>query len=130
LKHALDFRERFHGADVVHVIYGTRGRLDWERLRQLAGEHWQILLWELVLFHYVYPTKTEYVPRWVWDDLLSRLRRDLESPSAGPAFRGTLIDERMLAIDVDEWGLENPLPEYRRRREPKITEASKLKPAA
>ncbi len=120
----VDFRERFDGADVVHIIYGTRGRLYWDRLRQLAGEHWEILLWELVLFHYVYPTKSEYVPRAVWDDLLSRLRRDLDSPPARPSFRGTLLDDRMFAIDVHEWGLENPLPEYRNRREPKITEAS------
>ncbi len=125
----VDFRERFDGADVVHVIYGTQGHLDWERLRQLAGEHWQMVLWELVLFHYVYPTKTEYVPLWVWDDLLSRFRRDLDIHSAEPAFRGTLIDERMFAIDVDEWGIENPLPQYRRKQEPKITEGSDLESA-
>ena len=51
----VNFRERFDGADIVHIIYGTQGRLDWTRLRQLAGDHWELLLWELVLFHYVYP---------------------------------------------------------------------------
>ena len=29
----VNFRERFDGADVVHIIYGTKGRLDWQRLR-------------------------------------------------------------------------------------------------
>lgn len=120
------FRERFDGADVVHVIYGTMGRLDWDRLRQLAGEHWEMLLWALILFHYVYPCNTGYVPRPVWDDLLSRLQRGLHSPPVPPFFRGTLIDDRMFAIDVDEWGLDNPLPEYRRQRRPKIVESPDL----
>ncbi len=122
----VDFRERFDGADVVHIIYGTRGQLDWQRLRQLVGDHWEVLLWQLVLFHYVYPTKSDYVPRVLWDELLSHLRRDLDSPSPHPTFRGTLLDERMFAIDVNEWGLENPLPEHRGQRRPKITELPDL----
>jgi hypothetical protein len=116
----VNFRERFDGADIVHIIYGTQGRLDWTRLRQLAGDHWELLLWELVLFHYVYPTKQHYVPREVWNDLLARLRSQLDSPSPQVSFRGSLIDEKMFAIDVQEWGLENLLQEKRELREPKI----------
>lgn len=119
----VNFRERFDGADVVHIIYGTRGRLDWGRLLQLVGEHWELLLWELVLFRYVYPAKQNYVPREVWRGLLSRLSRELDSPSVGPAFRGSLIDEKMFSIDVQEWGMENLLQEQRDQREPKIAEA-------
>ena len=66
----VNFRERFDGADVVHIIHGKRGKLDWNRIRQLVGEHWEILLWEFVLFHYVYPAKKDYVPHEVWNDLL------------------------------------------------------------
>jgi len=117
----VDFRERFDGADVVHIIFGMKGALDWARLRQLVGEHWEMLLWELVLFHYVYPAKSDYVPRDVWDDLLSRLRHDLEHPCQHAPFRGSLLDEKMFAIDVHEWGMENLLQENRERREPKIT---------
>jgi hypothetical protein len=121
----VNFRERFDGADIVHIIYGTRGRLDWERLRQLVGDHWELLLWELLLwelllFRYVYPAKQHYVPREVWDDLLARLRHELDSPSTQPPFRGSLIDEKMFSIDVQEWGMENLLQEQRDQREPKI----------
>jgi hypothetical protein len=121
----VNFRERFDGADVVHIIHGTRGRLDWKRLRALVGEHWELLLWELVLFHYVYPGK-DYVPREVWGDLLSRFRKELDSPAAKPGFRGSLIDEKMFAIDVKEWGLENLLQEQREQREPKTTRDNDL----
>jgi hypothetical protein len=113
----VNFRERFDGADIVHVIYGTQGQLDWTRLRQLVGDHWELLLWELVLFRYVYPAWQHYVPREVWNDLLSRLRNELDNPSCGVAFRGSLLDARMFAIDVEEWGMEDPLAKKRAQRE-------------
>lgn len=116
----VNFRERFDGADVVHIIFGTRGKLDWQRLRQLVGEHWEMLLWELVLFHYIYPAKSHYVPREVWDDLLSRLHKDLDQPRKEAPFRGSLLDDKMFAIDVNEWGMENLLKINRDQREPKI----------
>jgi hypothetical protein len=117
----VNFRERFDGADVVHIIFGTHGKLDWTRIRQLVGEHWEILLWELILFHYVYPSKSHYIPREVWDDLLGRLRHELAHPQAGAPFRGSLVDEKMFAIDVHEWGMEDLLAKNRDQREPKIT---------
>src|SRR5262249_15773223 len=56
-------RERFDGADICHVIYGTRGKFDWQRLLGLIGEHWEMLFWQLVLYHYTYPANADYVPR-------------------------------------------------------------------
>jgi hypothetical protein len=112
----VNFRERFDGADIAHIIHGTQGHLDWDRLLQLVGEHWELLLWEMILFRYVYPAKQNYVPRAVWDDLLGRLRHDLDSPSQEMPFRGSLIDEKMFAIDVKEWGMENLLQEQRNHR--------------
>ena len=124
------FRERFDGADIVHVIFGTRGRLKWGRVMQLVGEHWQLLLWALVLFNYVYPQESKTVPQKVWDTLLERFRENLVNPKTDANFRGSLLDERMFAIDVNEWGLDNLLEESRRRREPKIPEDDTSKPAA
>lgn len=116
----VNFRERFDGADVVHVIFGTKGHLDWQRLLALVGEHWELLFWELVLFHYIYPAYRDRVPREIWDELLSRLRTELSAPKPSAPFRGSLFDEKMFAIDVKEWGMENLLEEQRERREPKI----------
>jgi hypothetical protein len=115
----VNFRERFDGADIAHILYGTQGRLDWLRLLHLVGEHWELLLWELILFRYAYPAKQDFVPREVWDELLSRFRCELETSST-KAFRGSLIDEKMFAIDVKEWGMENLLLEQRKGREQKL----------
>lgn len=124
------FRERFDGADIVHLVYGTRGKMDWDRVLELVGEHWQLLLWALVLFQYVYPQEGNTVPDAIWDSLLHRFRKNLKQPNTNANFRGSLLDERMFAIDVNEWGLDNLLEESRARREPKIPEDTASKPAA
>lgn len=109
-------RERFDGADIAHIIYGTHGRLDWSRILQLTGENWEILLWALVLFRYVYPAQTQYVPIDVWTDLLNRFGEAVAVPDPNAPFRGSLIDDKMFAIDVNEWGLCNLMEELRKRR--------------
>jgi hypothetical protein len=109
-------RERFDGADNAHVVYRTQGKLDWQRILVLVGEHWEILFWALVLFRYVYPAQTHYVPKNVWQDLLTRFQDVVLHPSPSAKFRGSLIDDKVFAIDVKEWGLENLVQEYRERR--------------
>jgi nucleotidyltransferase DUF2204 len=109
-------RERFDGADIAHIIFGSRGKLQWERVLQIAGEHWELVLWSLTLFRYVYPAQSDYVPQSLWRDLLTRFSEEVNSPAAGARFRGSLIDDAMFAIDVEEWGMENLLQENRERR--------------
>jgi hypothetical protein len=108
------FRERFDGADICHIIFGTRGKIDWQRLMHLMGEHWEMLLWCLVLYQYVYPAYSSYVPRSIWDELLQRFKVELEHPNKDIQFRGTLVDDKMFAIDVNEWDKRNLLEECRR----------------
>src|SRR5256885_4622518 len=70
-------RERFDGADIAHVIYGTYPSFDWDRELQLVGEDWEMLLWSLLLFRYAYPAQTHYVPARIWRDLLRRLEKQI-----------------------------------------------------
>ncbi len=105
-------RERFDGADVAHIVYAAGSTMDWNRLLQLVGHHWGMLLWSLVLFHYIYPMSNA-VPRLVWEELLTKFRADVLDPDPNAAFRGSLIDENMFAIDVKEWGLQNVIEDYR-----------------
>jgi hypothetical protein len=113
-------RERFDGADIAHVIFGTHGKLDWDWLMALLGEHWKLLLWHLVLFQYVYPAHSDFIPREIWDDLLSRFRQQIDNPNPKSLFYGSLIDPLMFAIDVDEWGMSNLHEQYREKRQPKL----------
>ena len=109
-------RERFDGADIAHIIFGSQGQLDWDRILQLAGDHWELVLWALLLFRYVYPAHSHYVPQKIWDDLLTRFTQEIREPKANTRFRGSLIDDAMFAIDVEEWAMDNVLEEYRAAR--------------
>jgi hypothetical protein len=107
-------RERFDGGDIAHLVFASRGAIDWDRVLKLAGDHWQMLLWELMLFAYVYPAHTHFVPRRIWHTLLERFRTAVEHPDAQAKFRGSLVDEYVFAIDVAEWGLEDLLTPLRK----------------
>jgi hypothetical protein len=109
-------RERFDGADIAHIIYGTKGKIDWQRVLQLAGPHWEMLLWALVLFRYAYPAHTNYVPAELWKNLLSHFQDVVLRPNPSDRFRGSLVDDKVFAIDVNEWGLDNLMQEHRERR--------------
>ncbi len=113
-------RERFDGADIAHVIYGTQGKLRWDRILELAGENWEMVFWALVLYRYIYPAQTAYVPARIWDDLIDRFISAVKNPDPNARFRGSLIDENQFAIDVSEWQLDDVLGEFRARRSPKL----------
>jgi hypothetical protein len=106
-------RERFDGADIAHIIYRTRGQINWERVLALAGEHWEMVLWALVLFRYVYPAQTHYVPLPLWQELLNRYLHEIQHPNPDAPFRGSLVDSNMFSIDVKDWGLPDVEAEYR-----------------
>lgn len=114
-------RERFDGADIAHIVYATHGKLDWGRILSHVGDHWEILLWSLMLYRYVYPGNSDYVPAAIWQDLIGRFTKATANPDPQQAFRGSLIDDCMFAIDVKEWGLEDMLARYRAERAPTIT---------
>jgi hypothetical protein len=119
-------RERFDGADVAHIVYASRGTLDWTRILALVNEHWEMLLFALVLYRYVYPAYSHYVPSWVWRQLLSRFSEELTKRDVSASFRGSLVDDKMFAIDVAEWGMEDVL---RGKREARQTDAKIKLPA-
>jgi hypothetical protein len=97
-------RERFDGADIAHLLKACARTLDWERLRKLTEPHWQMLYWELVLFAYIYPAHILDVPASVWSELTDRFQKSVAAPQVHQPFHGTLVDPKMFAIDVNEWG--------------------------
>jgi hypothetical protein len=98
-------RHRFDGADIAHMIQGLKGQLDWDHLIARMGEHWELLLWHVLFFRYVYPCHVDYVPRRIMDELFARYGALLESrdeKKRGEAFRGTLVSQFSFAKDVKE----------------------------
>ena len=48
---------------------------------------------------------------------MQRFSVELSHPNTGANFRGSLIDDKMFAIDVAEWGKRNILEELREKAE-------------
>jgi hypothetical protein len=95
-------RERYDGADVVHLILAQNGeRLDWRRLLERFGPHWRVLLAHLVLYGFIFPSERSRVPAWVMQELLQRLERELAAPDAtDPVCYGTLLSWSQYLGDV------------------------------
>jgi len=81
-----------------------------------VGEHWEILLWALVLFAMRIPAQTHYVPANLWCDLVSRFQDAVSHPNTAASFRGSLVDEKQFAIDVKRVGSRDIMQDYRERR--------------
>jgi hypothetical protein len=96
-------KDRCDVDDVLHVIFATHGEIDWDRMVEKIGDHWELLLAYLHLYRYVYPSHTHYLPGCVLKTLLERYE-DEPAPKE-TCFRGTMLDENTFRVDVEEWGL-------------------------
>lgn len=98
-------RERFDGADVNHVLLKQGKNLDWKRLMQRMDPHWHILLAQLIMFQFVYPSDFhDIIPRWVFDELMMRAQQQYDIPPAVERVcRGPIIDQTQYQIDIKDW---------------------------
>jgi hypothetical protein len=92
-------RNRFDGADVLHLLRRFGEALDWPRLVERFGPHWRVLLSHLVLFGFVYPDQRHRIPRWVTDQLLQRFAEERSEAASRVCF-GTLLSREQYLRDV------------------------------
>jgi hypothetical protein len=89
----------------MHILHTRGQRLDWTRVVDRFGDYWRVLLFNLVLFGFVYPGEESPAPRWVMDTLLARLDKEIDSPPRDERMcRGTLISREQYLVDITEWG--------------------------
>jgi hypothetical protein len=101
-------RERYDGADIMHLLLACAERLDWRRLLARFDAHWRVLFTYLSLFGFVYPSERARVPAWVMTELIGRLERELHAPaSARRVCQGTLLSREQYLTDVGMWGFED-----------------------
>lgn len=98
-------RERFDGADINHLLVRQGRHLDWDRLLFRLDRHWHLLLAELLVFQFVYPSEyQDIVPRGLMDTLLQRAAQQYDIPPAvEKVCRGPLIDQTQYATDILDW---------------------------
>ncbi|HZF62914.1 MAG TPA: nucleotidyltransferase [Chitinophagaceae bacterium] len=98
-------RERYDGADVNHILLKYGKKLDWKRLLFRMDPHWHLLLSQLLLFQFVYPSEFhDIIPRWLFDDLMARAHEQYDlPPSQEKVCRGPIIDQTQYHIDIKDW---------------------------
>jgi hypothetical protein len=97
-------RERFDGADVMHVLRSRAGALDWDRLLARFGPHWPLLYTYLVFFHFVYPSEAGSLPAAVMDDLAGRMAELRANPREDRVCQGTLVSRAQYMLDIGQYG--------------------------
>lgn len=104
-------RERFDGADVLHLILARGQDMDWPRLLSRFEAHRLVLLSHLVLFLFVYPSEASRVPTWVWDELRADLEVERHASRGAPRVcRGTLLSRGQYLDSLDRGYRDARLP--------------------
>jgi hypothetical protein len=104
-------RDRFDGGDVSWLIRAVGPHLDWSRVEWLMRDHWQVLLWQLLHFLYVFPAERRLIPQQLWRRLMNDLDRELTADPGDPLVcRGPMLDPKLYKKDLRDRGVEDPRP--------------------
>ncbi len=101
-------RRNFDGADVTHIILKCNKDMDWKRLLSHMEPYWEILLIHLLLFRFTYPADRNAIPRWLMDELISRVQNQLDIPSPeDKVCRGSILSHKQYEIAYTDWGYKD-----------------------
>ena len=99
-------RDRYDGADVIHLILAQGERFDWQRVLRRFRSHEHVLLAHLVLFNYTYPSERRCVPQWVMDRLFDVVKQSPADANT-PICRGPFLAQKSYGIAMDLWGFKD-----------------------
>lgn len=102
-------RERNDSADINHVLLKVGHALDWKRLLAHLNPHWHLLLAQILIFQFVYPSDyRNIIPDWLFQELMDRAREQYELPaSVEKVCRGPLIDQTQYEVDIKSWNYKS-----------------------
>jgi hypothetical protein len=99
-------RERFDGADVMHLMRHCADAIDWDRLLTRFDRYWPLLLTYLTMFNFIYPSERHRIPTRIFEKLLGRLQQQLAAKENGTdrVCQGTLVSRGQYMIDIGRYG--------------------------
>jgi hypothetical protein len=104
-------RERYDGADVIHLILSMGQEMDWRRVMDRFESYRLVLLSHLTLFLFAYPSQVDCVPTWVWDELRADLEVERRASRHAPRVcRGTLLSRGQYLDALDRGYQDARLP--------------------
>lgn len=97
-------RNRFDGADVVHLILRHGKTMDWHYLYATMEQDWELLLSYLLLFNFVYPSDRQNIPSWLFETLVKKAQEEYTiTPPSDRITRGLLLSSQY-NVAVEKWG--------------------------
>jgi len=101
-------RERFDGADIMHLILHCSDTIDWQRLLRRYDRYWPLLLTHLTMFTFIYPSEMERIPVQLFEELMTRLQHQLTSARPGDRVcQGTLVSRGQYMVDIGQNGFSD-----------------------
>jgi hypothetical protein len=101
-------RTQFDGADVTHLILKQGTTLDWKQLLNRMEGYWEILFIHILLFRFTYPSERDIVPKWLIEELLNRVRDQLDLPTPQDnVCKGSLLSHRQYIVALTDWGYKD-----------------------
>jgi hypothetical protein len=98
-------RERFDGADVIHLIRGVGRKLDWDRLLRRFGDDWRVIFSHVVMFGFVYPGERDKIPVELMEHFARKLAEDAgEKMEDEHLCKGTFLSRAQYLPDLEHWG--------------------------
>lgn len=98
-------RERYDGADVIHLLLQYGKTMDWHLLQDKMEPNWEVLFAHLINFSFVYPNEIHLIPEWLIAEYSKRLQEKFNKPveQNDRVTRGLLISWNY-RIAVEKWG--------------------------
>jgi hypothetical protein len=98
-------RERFDGADVIHLIRGVGLKLDWDRLLRRFGDDWRVIFSHVVMFGFVYPGERDKIPPRILEHFAQRFSDEIRAEHTnGQLCNGTFLSRAQYLPDLEHWG--------------------------
>lgn len=103
-KSFVQHRNKYDGADVNHLILCKGKSLDWKRILSHMEAQWEVLFAHILNFRFVYPSERGIVPKWLMEELISRVKQQLTMPiPKDKVCRGPLLTSNEYEIDITQW---------------------------
>jgi hypothetical protein len=99
-------RERYDGADVVHLLHARGEELDWDRLLRRFERYWEVLLSHVLLYRFAFPGERTQVPDRVVRALLARAA-SVRGDDPRRLCRGNLLSRAQYRHDLERLGYED-----------------------
>ena len=97
-------RERFDGADIMHILRARAREIEWSRLSDRFAARWPLLYSYLILFTFIYPGEAANLPTEVLDDFAARHVALRSTPPSDRVCQGTLVSRAQYLIDIGQYG--------------------------